>query len=491
MTKKPIYKTILVCLLLIPFYLFQPVSQISVESAEQDVKSTIDKYVENFLEEQRIPGASIAIVHKNDIFYSKSWGVTGESGEKVTAETPFVVGSISKSLTGLAIMRLVDAGIIQLDDPVQKYMPWFTLKDKQAASQITIKHLLTQTSGISTYSGLAISDKESNDLSAIKENVESLSNVKLTAAPGEKHQYSNANFSILGALIEEVTKQPFSEYMEEQVFSPLGMKNAAANSSMAYEKGYLSGYQSWLGHPVKSSVNYDNGGTPYGYITASASDLVQYIKLLSHHEHNNFLSKNALNLYISPFVQTSQYRYYGLGVRISYPESKEEMIWHSGSNPDARSEVFYLPETDWGGVILTNKSHILEEKSLLYLKEGIINILNGKEPVNAPKYKPTSQVITIAILCLLFVMFIYLLIKVKAKNGNKRGVLGIFGFILLVLAIISIPLLSYNTGTPWHTIRYFAPDIAFLAITLVTFLTLNGLLSIYIACKRRQKRQLL
>ncbi|KOP81125.1 penicillin-binding protein [Lysinibacillus sp. FJAT-14745] len=491
MKKISLYKTILICLLLIPLYLFQPVSQISTKAAEQDIKSTIDKYVENFLEEQRIPGASIAIVHKNAIFYSKSWGVTGESEEKVTAETPFVVGSISKSLTGLAIMRLVDAGIIQLDDPVQKYMPWFTLKDKEAASQITIKQLLTQTSGISTYSGLAISDKESNDLSAIKDNVESLSNIKLTAAPGEKHQYSNANFSILGALIEEVTKQPFSEYMEEQVFSPLGMKNAAANSSMAYEKGYLSGYQSWLGHPVKSAVTYDNGGTPYGYITASASDLVQYIKLLSRHDHNNFLSKNALNLYISPFVQTSKYRYYGLGVRISYPESKEEMIWHSGSNPDARSEVFYLPETDWGGVILTNKSHILEEKSLLYLKQGIIDILNGKEPVDAPKYKPTFQVIAIAILCLLFVMFIYLLIKVKAKNVNKRGVSGIFGLILLVLAIISIPLLSYSIETPWHTIRYFAPDIAFLTIALVTLLTLNGLLSIYISFKRRQKRQLL
>ncbi len=488
MKKSSLYKTILICLILIPLYLFQPVSQISAKEAGRDIKSTIDKYVEKFLEEQRIPGASIAIVHKNDIYYSKSWGVTGESEEKVTAETPFVVGSISKSLTGLGIMRLVDAGIIQLDDPVQKYMPWFTLQDPQAASQITIKQLLTQTSGISTYSGLAISDKESKDLSAIKNNVVSLSNVKLTATPGEKHQYSNANFSILGALIEEVTNQTFSDFMEEQVFSPLGMKNAAANSSMAYEKGYLPGYQSWLGHPVKSTVTYDNGGAPYGYITASATDMVQYIRLLSQHEHNNFLSKNAINLYISPFVQTSKYRYYGLGVRISYPESKEEMIWHSGSNPDARSEVFYLPETDWGGVILTNKSHILEEESLLYLKQGIIDILKGKEPVDAPPYKPTFQVITIAIICLLFVMFIYLLLKVKT---NKGRVSGIFGFLLLVLAIITIPLLSYNTGTPWHTIRYFAPDIAFLAIALVTLLSLNGLLSIYISFKRRQKRQLL
>jgi len=489
MKKISIYKTILVCLLLIPFNLFLPVSQIS--AAEQDIKSTIDNYVENFLEEQRIPGASIAIVHNNDIFYSNSWGVTGESVEKVTTDTPFVIGSISKSLTGLAIVKLIEEGTIQLDDPVQKYIPWFTLKDKQAASQITIKHLLTHTSGISTYSGLSISDLESKDLDAIKENVESLSNVKLTAAPGEKHQYSNANYSILGALIEEVTNQTYSDYMEEHVFSPLGMKNTAAIESMAYEKGYLPGYQSWFGLPRKSSVTYDNGGAPYGYITASATDLVQFIRLLSQHDSNNFLSKNAMDLYVSPLVQTSKNRYYGFGVRVSNPNSKEEMIWHSGSTPDARSEVFFIPETGWGGVILTNKSHILEEEGLLYLKQGIINILNGEEPVEIPKYKPTIQLITIALLCLLFAMFIYLLIKAKSKISKKRRKWRILGILLLVLAIISVPLLSYSLGSPWNSIKVFAPDIAFLTILTVTLLALNGLLSIYISFKRHQKRQLL
>ena len=484
----PIFKVLLVCLLFIPFNLFLPVSQIS---AQQDIKSTLDNYVENFLEEQRIPGASIAIVHNNDLFYSKSWGVTGESAEKVTTDTPFAIGSISKSLTGLGILRLIDEGKVQLDDSVQKYIPWFTLKDKQAASQITIKHLLTQTSGISTYSGLSISDKESKDLSAIKDNVESLSNVKLTAAPGEKHQYSNANFSILGALIEEVTNQSYSEYMEEQVFSPLGMKNAAANESMAYKKGYLSGYQSWFGLPRKSSVTYDNGGAPYGYITASATDMVQYIRLLSQSDNNNFLSKNAMDLYVSPLVQTSKNRYYGLGVRITNPNSEEEMMWHSGSNPDARSEVFFIPETGWGGVILTNKSHILEEEALLYLKQGIINILNGEEPVDVPKYKPTIQLITIALLCLLFAMFICLLIKAKSKKSKKRRMWRIFGMTLLVLAVITVPLLSYSTGSPWNTIRSFSPDIAFLTILTITLLALNGLLSIYISFKRHQKRQLL
>lgn len=176
-------KATIMCLLLSVFIIFFATT--SHVLAKQDIKSTLDSYVEKFLEEQQIPGASIAIVQKNGVFYSKSWGVTGESEEKVTSETPFAIGSISKSLTGLAIMSLIEEGTVHLDEPVQKYIPWFTLKDKKASSQITIKHLLTQTSGISTYSGLSISDKESKDLDAIKKNVESLSKVKLTSAPGE------------------------------------------------------------------------------------------------------------------------------------------------------------------------------------------------------------------------------------------------------------------------------------------------------------------
>lgn len=472
------FQAVLVCLLLISPFLFIPVSQ---TSAEQDIKGTLDSYIETFLEEHRIPGASIAIVHKNDIFYSKAWGVTGESEEKVTTETPFTIGSISKSLTGLAIMRLIEEGIVRLDDPVQKYIPWFSLKDKKAASQITIKHLLTQTSGISTYSGLSISDRESKDLNAIKKNVKSLSNVNLTAAPGEKHQYSNANFLILGALIEEVTKQTYSEYMEKQVFSPLGMKYAAADHSTAYKKGYVAGYQSWLGIPRKSAVTYDNGGAPYGYITASATDMVQYIKLLSKYESNNFLSENTMNLYVSPYVQTGEHRYYGLGIRISNPNSKEEMIWHSGSTPDSHSEVFFIPKTDWGGVILSNKNHILEEEALIYLKQGIINILNEDEPIEVPKYNPIIQLIMIGILCLFFVMFIYQLVKVKSGNVCKRSLWRILGIIFLVLSIAIIPLLIYSVGSPWHSIKVFAVDIALLTKIMVTFLALNGLLSMYLS----------
>ncbi|MBY0597537.1 serine hydrolase domain-containing protein [Bacillus bingmayongensis] len=475
------FMVIFICLLWSAVILFLPASKVS---AEKDIKNTLDNYVETFLEEHQIPGASIAIVHENDLFYAKAWGVTGEDEEKVTTETPFTIGSISKSLTGLAIMKLIEEGTVHLEDPVKKYIPWFTLKDKEATSKITIKHLLTHSSGISTYSGLSISDKESKGFNAIKDNVKSLSNVKLTASPGEKHQYSNANFLILGALIEEITNQTYSEYMEQQVFVPLGMKNAAADNDTAYKKGYVAGYQSWFGIPRKSSVTYDNGGAPYGYITASAEDMIQYIKFLGRQENDNFLTENTMNLYVSSHVQTGETRYYGLGVRITNPDSEEKMIWHSGSTPDSHAEMFFIPKTGWGGVILTNKNHILEEEALSYLKQGIINIINGDEPVDIPSNTPIIQLVTLGIICLLCITLIYLLVKMRSKKIRKRSIWYISGTIFLVLSIATIPALIYSTDSPWHAIYVFSPDLAYLSIGVVILFALNGLFSIIIAYKQ-------
>ncbi|WP_459502660.1 serine hydrolase [Bacillus sp. C1] len=476
------YKTIFMCLLcnVCIFFLLAP-----KVSAEKDVKNKIDNYVETFLEEQEVPGASIAIVHENDVFYSNAWGVTGENKEKVTTKTPFTIGSISKSLTGLAIMKLSEEGMIHLEDPVQKYIPWFTLQDKEAASKITIKQLLTHSSGMSTYVGLAISDKGDKGFRAIKENVKSLSNVKLTALPGEKHQYSNANFLILGAVMEELTNQTYSEYMEQQVFAPLGMEHAAANNDASYKNGYVAGYQSWFGTPRKSLVTYDNGGAPYGYITASAEDMVQYIKLLSQQENETFLTKETMNLYTSPYVQTGANRYYGLGIRITNPNSDEKMIWHSGSTPDSHAEVFFIPKTGWGGVILTNKNHIFEEEALLHLKQGIINIVNGEEPSDIPSNIPIVQLVIMWIICLLLIIFVYVIVKLKSRKVLRKSVWFMLGSIFLFLSVVIIPGLIHSTGSPWHAIYVFAPDVAYLVTGVVILLALNGFLFISIACKHK------
>ncbi|MBD8038430.1 beta-lactamase family protein [Solibacillus sp. A46] len=470
-------------LILLCCTLFIPTKQVLAnQGIDKDMEKQLDSYIESYLEDYQVPGASMAIIQNNEVVYKKSWGISGESEEKITAKSPFTIGSISKSLTGLAIMKLVDEKIVNLNDPVQKYIPWFTLADEQAAAQITIKHLLTQTSGFSMYNGLLISDKESLGNDSIKNNVKSLSDVNLTSLPGERHQYSNANFIILGALIEEVTHQTYAEYMEQNVFNPLGMKNAAADYKTAYEKGYLSGYQSWFGFPWKTSVTYDNGGAPYGYIAASVEDLVQFIKFLSGKSFDDFLSNYSMNHYLTPHIQTGENRYYGLGIRIANPESNDKMIWHSGSTPDSHSEMFYIPKTDWGGVILTNKNNQLEEEGLYYLKLGIINILNGDLPVDVPNNTPIIQFIILGLICILFVICIYLLVNIRKLR--KKGLWAILGFVCLLLLIIIVPLLLNFVQSPWRSIWMFAPDVALLTVLTVILLAFNGLLALRISFKK-------
>lgn len=346
--KNTIYKMSLIYILCNVLMLYITDSKVY---AQQNIKIALDKYIEKFIKEQNIPGASVAIVHNKDVFFTKTMGITGESEKKVTSKTPFAIGSISKSLSALAIVKLIEDKKLKLEDPVQRYLPWFKLKDPQKSSTITIQHLLTHTSGISTYEGLALSDKQSKNSTALQENVMKLSNLKLTAPPGEKYQYSNANYIILGALIEAVTNETYSSYMEKHIFQPLNMNGAAASKETAYEKGYLTGYQSWFGIPRKSVVSYDNAGAPYGYITANLEDMIQYIMFLNRQEHTQFLKKENIDLYLSSLYKINSEKSYGFGLRTTNINKGDKMIWHSGSTPDARAEIFILNKSGWSGVI--------------------------------------------------------------------------------------------------------------------------------------------
>ncbi|MED1303600.1 penicillin-binding protein [[Bacillus thuringiensis] serovar konkukian] len=480
--KNTIYKMSLICLLCNVLILCITPSKVY---AQQKVKVTLDKYIEKFIKEQSIPGASVAIVHNKDIFFTKTWGITGESEKKVTSKTPFAIGSISKSLTALAIVKLIEDKKIKLEDPVQRYLPWFKLKDSQISSTITIQHLLTHTSGISTYEGLLLSDKQSKSSTALKENVMKLSNVKVTAPPGEKYQYSNANYIVLGALIEEVANETYSSYMQKYIFQPLNMNGAAASKETAYEKGYLTGYQSWFGIPRKSVVSYDNTGAPYGYITANLEDMIQYIMFLNRPEDPQLLKKENMDLYLSPLYKINSEKSYGFGLRTTNINESETMIWHSGSTPDARAEIFILNKSGWSGVILTNKNHVLEETALSVLKKGIISILNGEEPVDIPKNIPLTQIILLIVTLILFIISIMLIKKYKHIKTGKKVIWLFIGSLSLLISIVFIPLLTYSTSSPWRTIKIFAPDVALFTSIIVTLLAVNGLISILIALRRK------
>lgn len=122
-------------------------------SLDQVDKERIDAYIQARMEAAGIPGLALGVVYGDQVVYLKGYGVAGPDGRPVTPQTPFILGSTSKSFTALALMQLVEAGQIDLDAPVTTYLPWFRTRDAAASAQITVRNLLHQTSGLPTYEG--------------------------------------------------------------------------------------------------------------------------------------------------------------------------------------------------------------------------------------------------------------------------------------------------------------------------------------------------
>jgi CubicO group peptidase (beta-lactamase class C family) len=461
MRKKAI--AMLLLLMLLPFHAY------AAETRAANLEAQITAFMEQALDRYQIPGASLAVLRKGEIIYRKNWG-TMSDGAPVTSDTPFLIGSVSKPLTALAVMMLVQDGRLQLDEPIGTYLPEFTYRTKSEKA-ITVRHLLEQTSGIGEFAGLAVTDRPTRGEDAIARAVRKLSGVSLSHAPGEVYEYNSANYLLLGAIVESVSNMPFSRFMESRIFSPLGMNDAAADYRTAVGKGLVPGYQSWFGRPVKSSGLYDDSGAPYGYIAASANDLVQFMKFMLY--GGALLSEQHLKLLTSPPAGGNRY---GFGWHFSVWDH-EKYPFHVGATPDYRAEIFFMPEHDWGAVLLINKYHELEAVPYLSLMNGIRSILDGKAP-NLAAMNHAAQWSLSGIVILFAASAVLGLIRLARKPGIDRRRRLSLAIIAVVSALALIPLFSYCIGVPWRSIALFAPDIALLIRSLAAIFAFHGIASI-------------
>lgn len=161
----------------------------------------IETYLRTQMETYRIPGLVIAIVRNGEAEYVKGFGIANGRGGAVTPQTPFLLNSVSKSFTAVGIMQLADPRKISLDDPVQKCLPWFAVSSGQGG-EITVSQLLYQTSGLSMLGGRqALLKPGAPD--ALEAGVRDLAQEELAFNPGDRYEYSNLNYNLLGLLIQE------------------------------------------------------------------------------------------------------------------------------------------------------------------------------------------------------------------------------------------------------------------------------------------------
>src|SRR5437762_6797639 len=188
--------------------------------------NTLSDLVTAKMREYQVPGVAFGVV-RDDREMMRGFGVTNvDNPLSITDDTVFPLASISKTVTTTAVMRLVEQGLIDLNAPVRKYLPDFRVADEAASREITIRHLLTHTSGFEGQ--LSATDYGDETLARF---VASLSMNMQLAPPGAAWSYNNAGFGVAGRVIEVVTGKTFREAIGNHVFGPLGLAGAYSRVS--------------------------------------------------------------------------------------------------------------------------------------------------------------------------------------------------------------------------------------------------------------------
>ncbi|WP_426348997.1 serine hydrolase domain-containing protein [Alloiococcus sp. CFN-8] len=368
-------------------------------------KEAIDEYVMSYLERNGLPGAAIVIVKDGEVIYEKGYG-HDSAGKALTEKSLMRIGSSSKPFTGFSVLQLVEKGKINLDDPVVKYLPELTMDDDRL-DKITIRHLLSHTSGIPNPTII-------EPANTIKEGIERVNSWKLQWEPGEKYYYSNANYWILARLVEVVSGMDFPEYLKEKIFIPLGMKDTlttinSGDPVKGLSKGYITAYGTALPWSELEQMFAGAGG-----IISTASDIGKWLALHSNEglmdNGERLISKELLEESHSPQPGSPKY---GLGWSLSSKEVKPPRISHSGALSTVQAQLDIVPSSGYAiGVLLNSFTTTIEHS--YELSSGIIQLTEGRIPEDN---SPMPRLIDMS---LGLITVIYLILGIRGVKRSRE-----------------------------------------------------------------------
>jgi len=444
----------------------------------------IDAYIHSRMQAANIPGLALGVIYDDQIVYLKGYGIAGPDGRAVTPQTPFILGSTSKSITALAVMQLVEAGKIDLDAPVTRYLPWFRTSDAAASAHITVRNLLNQNSGLPTAEGRrGISDNNQSS-TALENGVRELSSVQLSQPAGQAYEYANENYNLLGLIVQTVSGTSYEDYVRSAIFAPLQMNHSAAALSDRAATDLATGYRNWLFWPGPFDAPYPRRMTPSGFLISSAEDMAHYLSAQlngGRYGDHQLLSSQGIDTLHAPGSQISSSSSYGMGWVIQ-GQAGSTKIWHDGDISNFHSNLLLLPEQHIGLVMLINVGGFFNSAALNIPIEGVAAILLG-DSLTASTNPPSTvipQVMLLAALLIpvLWIMWSYFSIKRWKQRGElpPRGT-SRFWLLYLPLAIDFCPvalawiIVPAQFHTPMETIALFTPDVfvVIIALTALSF----------------------
>jgi CubicO group peptidase (beta-lactamase class C family) len=284
-------------------------------------------------------------------------------------------------------MQLVEGGEVDLDAPVQRYLPWFRVADPQASAQITVRHLLNQTSGLSTASGWVPLADFDDRADAVERQARALSTLELSHPVGSAFEYSNANYNLLGLIVAAVSGEPYADYVQNHIFDPLEMDHSTASQAVAQADGMAVGHQYWFWLPIpRPELPMPQGSLPSGQLIASAEDMAHYmVALLNEGRYGDAQILSGAGIAemhrgVAESVEMGiSMGKYGMGWYES-EFGQTTVVWHSGTVPDFTSYMALLPAQKRGVVLLANADHFMMNPVLSEVGEGLASLLAGEQP---------------------------------------------------------------------------------------------------------------
>ncbi|UAA38055.1 beta-lactamase family protein [Paraneptunicella aestuarii] len=323
--------------------------------AEQFFSSTVE-----LIEQNTKGNIAFALIENGEV--AKEYFVSKD--QHIDRNSLFPTASFSKWMTAYGVMKLIEQGKIDLDQPISNYLTRWSLPSSEFGSEkVTVRHLLSHTSGLTDKLGFA--DYRPNE--TMPSLIESLNQPKASSGKqvkitlgvpvGEEWIYSGGGYLILQLLIEEVTQQGFAEYMQQAVFAPLSMQRSNYDFIGSHEN--ISNFYDQEGNP---SEMYQYASSAATGLSSSIADLTRFVQANIHPaQQNGAISKNTIDSMRTPLGHKLGADIWGLGVMLYAPTASGDYVYgHDGSNePAINSAVRINPETGDAVIVLASGNKTL------------------------------------------------------------------------------------------------------------------------------------
>jgi CubicO group peptidase (beta-lactamase class C family) len=468
-------------------FLAHPARAIAATSMLDGAK--IDAFVRAQVERHGIPGLAMAVIQDDQVVSMQGYGKADQTGREVTPQTPFVLASVSKPITALAVMQLVEAGKVELDAPVQRYLPGFRVADALASQQITVRHLLQHTSGIPEQ-GCA---NRRFGAATLEQFVTRLQTIELDAAPGTRHFYCSGNYNILGRIVEVVSGQPYASYIEQQIFAPLEMRHSFTSEQEVMQHGLAQGYRWFFGLRVPFHEPFDPVQMPSGFLISSAEDMAHFVIAQlngGRFGSTSILSPQGIAVMQAPGVPTGAGEAtYGLGWKTGLL-GRVPAVYHTGDHPEVHTIVLIEPGARRGAVLLMNANNLPALMTAFKdIQEGVARLLAGQQPASESWSLPRLYLIIDAVLGGVFGLALWPLLRIRQWEQRLRqqpviscrrllwiGLRLAWEFAVPIMLLFGVYLfLRATIGTlSWSEILLLIPDIGAWLWTVSLVMLLSG-----------------